>query len=58
MNLRDPRLLTGGLVAATWLVGQVLPARRGIRRGGDTGRYLDAAASLLRGEWPRDKAWA
>jgi hypothetical protein len=40
-------------MAAVWaLVQAVLFGRLGVRAGGDTGRYLDAAEALLRGEWP------
>jgi hypothetical protein len=54
--VEDPSPLAWDVLAATWLLAQGLLGRRGIRLGGDSGRYLEAAALLVRGEWPRDRA--
>lgn len=47
----------GGSVALAWLILQaVFLLSMGVRRGGDSGRYLGAAADLLDGRLPAGKA--
>jgi Dolichyl-phosphate-mannose-protein mannosyltransferase len=58
LDVGDARAVRAGVaIAVAWaLVQAVLFGRLGVRAGGDTGRYLDAANALLRGAWPAGKA--